>query len=112
MSQRLLVLDDDAELRNLLQGYLGEQGFDVAAVEDGAAMREALGAGDFDLVILDLMLPGEDGLALCRELRARSRIPAVIDGEPMLLRHEAKVRFIRRAFQALAPIPAAAEDSV
>ena len=46
------------------------------------------------------------------EMRARSRIPAVIDGEPMLLRHEAKVRFIRRAFQALAPIPAAAEDSV
>lgn len=46
------------------------------------------------------------------ELRARSRIPAVVDGEPLLLRHQAKVRFIRRAFQALAPIPAAAEDSV
>lgn len=45
-------------------------------------------------------------------LRARSRIPAVIDGEPMLLRHEAKVRFIAKAFRALAPIPAAAEDSV
>ena len=45
-------------------------------------------------------------------LRARSRIPAVIDGEPVLLRHEAKVRFIRKAFRALAPIPAAAEDSV
>lgn len=46
------------------------------------------------------------------ELRARSRIPAVIDGEPLLLRHEAKVRFIAKAFRALAPIPAAAEDSV
>ncbi|HYD26215.1 diacylglycerol/lipid kinase family protein [Brevundimonas sp.] len=45
-------------------------------------------------------------------MRARSRIPAVIDGEPILLRHEARVRFIRKAFQALAPIPAAAEDSV
>lgn len=45
-------------------------------------------------------------------LRARSRIPAVVDGEPLLLRHEARVRFIRRAFRALAPIPAAAEDSV
>lgn len=45
-------------------------------------------------------------------MRARSRIPAVIDGEPVLLRHEARVRFIRKAFQALAPIPAAAEDSV
>lgn len=46
------------------------------------------------------------------DMRARSRIPAVIDGEPVLLRHRARVRFIRRAFQALAPIPAAAEDSV
>lgn len=46
------------------------------------------------------------------ELRARSRIPAVIDGEPLLLRHEARVRFVRRAFRALAPVPAAAEDSV
>ena len=45
-------------------------------------------------------------------MRARSRIPAVIDGEPVLLRHEARVRFIRKAFQALAPVPAAAEDSV
>jgi two-component system OmpR family response regulator len=50
----------------------------VAAAEDGAAMREALGAGSFDLVILDLMLPGEDGLALCRELRAHSRIPILM----------------------------------
>jgi diacylglycerol kinase family enzyme len=45
-------------------------------------------------------------------MRARSRIPAVVDGEPMLLRHEAKVRFIRHAFRALAPVPPAAEDSV
>ena len=45
-------------------------------------------------------------------MRARSRIPAVVDGEPLLLRHEAKVRFIREAFRALAPIPPAAEDSV
>ena len=45
-------------------------------------------------------------------MRARSRIPAVIDGEPVLLRHEARVRFVRKAFRALAPIPAAAEDSV
>ena len=78
MSQHLLVVDDDAELRELLQGYLGSQGYAVAAVEDGAAMRAALAAGTFDLVVLDLMLPGEDGLALCRELRARSRIPILM----------------------------------
>jgi two-component system OmpR family response regulator len=78
MSQRLLIVDDDPELRALLQSYLGEQGFEVVAVEDGAAMRTALGRGTFDLLILDLMLPGDDGLALCRELRAHSRIPILM----------------------------------
>ena len=78
MTQRILVVDDDAELRNLLTSYLGEQGFAVAAVGDGDAMRKALEGALFDLVILDLMLPGEDGLALCRELRSRSRIPILM----------------------------------
>jgi len=78
MTQRILVVDDEAELRNLLTSYLGEQGFAVAAVDDGDAMRRTLEATVFDLVILDLMLPGEDGLALCRELRSRSRIPILM----------------------------------
>jgi two-component system, OmpR family, response regulator len=78
MNQRILVVDDDAELRALLTTYLGEQGFAVNAVDDGHAMRRELDAAQFDLVILDLMLPGEDGLALCRELRARSRIPILM----------------------------------
>jgi two-component system OmpR family response regulator len=78
MKPRLLVVDDDAELRELLRSYLGGQGFDVVTVEDGAAMRRALADSAFDLLILDLMLPGEDGLALCRELRARSKIPILM----------------------------------
>ncbi len=78
MSQRLLVVDDDPELRELLQSYLGEQGFEVVAVEDGAAMRRALDEHGYDLVILDIMLPGDDGLALCRELRTRSRVPILM----------------------------------
>ncbi|MCC7121416.1 MAG: response regulator [Gammaproteobacteria bacterium] len=78
MNQRLLVVDDDDELRSLLQTYLGEQGFTVKTVADGAAMRAEMAAGSFDLVILDVMLPGEDGLALCRELRAKSRIPILM----------------------------------
>jgi len=78
MSQRILLVDDDAELRSLLTGYLGDQGYAVRAVEDGPAMRGALEASAFDLVILDLMLPGEDGLQLCRELRAKSRIPILM----------------------------------
>lgn len=78
MNQRLLVVDDDDELRSLLQTYLGEQGFTVRTVADGAAMRAALAAESFELIILDVMLPGEDGLALCRELRAKSRIPILM----------------------------------
>ena len=74
MTQRILVVDDDAELRALLESYLGSQGYAVAAVADGHAMRRALAGQSFDLIILDLMLPGEDGLALCRELRSQSKI--------------------------------------
>ena len=74
MTQRILVVDDDPQLRTLLENYLGSQGYVVAAVPDGSTMRRALAGESFDLVILDLMLPGEDGLALCRELRNRSSI--------------------------------------
>ena len=70
MNKRILIVDDDPELRELLRGYLGGNGYDVDAAEDGAAMRQRIAAAAPDLVILDLMLPGEDGLALCRELRA------------------------------------------
>ena len=71
----LLVVDDDAELRNLLRDYLGQAGYRVTAVADGRQMRQAMDTAPFDLVILDIMLPGEDGLSLCRRLRAGSRIP-------------------------------------
>lgn len=74
----LLVVDDDAELRNLLQEYLGQAGFRVTAVADGRQMRQAMDAARFDLIILDVMLPGEDGLSLCRRLRADSRIPILM----------------------------------
>ena len=74
MTQKILVVDDDPQLRTLLENYLGSQGYAVAAVADGRTMREALTSQRFDLVILDVMLPGEDGLALCRELRDRMQI--------------------------------------
>jgi len=78
MKPRILVVDDDAELRALLQGYLGAHGYAVVAVEDGQALRRELAAGPFDLIILDLMLPGDDGLSLCRELRATSNLPILM----------------------------------
>jgi DNA-binding response OmpR family regulator len=75
--QRLLVVDDEAKLRELLKSYLSEQGFHVDAVEDGESMNRYLVNHDVDLVILDLMLPGEDGLSIGRRLRARSKLPII-----------------------------------
>jgi two-component system phosphate regulon response regulator OmpR len=75
---RILVVDDDAGLRDLLAQYLSGQGFDVECVGDGKAMDVALTANTPDLVILDLMLPGEDGLALARRLRANTSLPIVM----------------------------------
>ena len=60
-SARILLVDDDVRLRELLVRYLESQGFDVRGVGDGAQMRQALDRGHFDLIVLDLMLPGENG---------------------------------------------------
>ena len=76
--ERLLVVDDDAELRELLVNYFAAAGFQVVAVADGREMRRVMKDAPFDLVILDVMLPGEDGLALCRRLRFESRIPILM----------------------------------
>jgi len=78
MAERLLIVDDEEEIRELLENYLGSYGFEVEAVADGQAMREALKAAPYDLVLLDLGLPGEDGLTLARELRNDSRLGIVI----------------------------------
>lgn len=75
---QLLVVDDQADLRDLLTRYLTQEGFRVAAVADGAAMEEYLRDHAVDLIILDLMLPGEDGLTLARRLRSRGDQPIII----------------------------------
>jgi len=74
----ILIVDDDKALRDLLRRYLGEQGFSTAAVADGEAMKNWLADHDPDLVVMDLMLPGEDGLSLTRHLRASTRLPVLI----------------------------------
>ena len=73
-----LVVDDDGEIRNLLAEYLARQGFRVSLARDGREMRQVLENGRPDIVVLDVMLPGEDGLALCRDLRAKSSIPVIM----------------------------------
>ena len=75
---QLLVVDDDPGIRDLLSRYLGRQGFSVAAVGDGVEMDRWLRDNTPDLVILDLMLPGEDGLSLARRLRADGDLPVVM----------------------------------
>lgn len=74
----LLIVDDDREIRGLLAQYLEKHDFRTTAVADGKEMRRVLDRSHVDLLVLDLMLPGEDGLSLCRELRARSQLPIIM----------------------------------
>ena len=73
----LLVVDDDEGLRDLLVRYLADNGYDVAGVADGEAMKRHLACQPVDLLLLDVMLPGEDGLSLARTLSAQGG-PAII----------------------------------
>ena len=66
---KILVVDDDARLRSLLERYLSEQGFQVRSVANGQQMDRLLTRENFHLMVLDLMLPGEDGLSICQRLR-------------------------------------------
>jgi two-component system phosphate regulon response regulator OmpR len=74
----LLVVDDDARLRDLLRRYLVDQGFRVTTAGDAAEARAKIKSLDFDLLILDVMMPGEDGFTLTRSLRETSRIPILL----------------------------------
>ncbi|UTL90844.1 response regulator [Pseudomonas fluorescens] len=78
MSTTLLVVDDDDEIRELLCDYLTDAGYTVLAAADGEGMREQLTASKVDLVVLDLMLPGEDGLSLCRQLQAMPGLAVIM----------------------------------
>ena len=75
---RLLVVDDDSRLRDLLIRYLGEQGFDVKGAADAVQMERARTREHFDLIVLDLMLPGEDGLSICRRLRGTGDMTPIV----------------------------------
>ena len=78
LKTRILVVDDDQRLRDLLVRYLGGEGYEVKAVPDAAGMDRQLARERYDLAVLDLMLPGEDGLAICRRLRAQNAAPAIV----------------------------------
>jgi two-component system OmpR family response regulator len=74
----ILVVDDDREIRTMLSEYLEKNGFLATAVADGQQTRQALQKTRFDLIVLDLMLPHESGLEICRELRSTSDIPIIM----------------------------------
>ncbi len=74
----VLIVDDDAEIRTLLHDYLERNGYRCVAVADGRSMLAMLDQAPIDLIVLDLMLPGLDGLTLCRDLRARSDVPVIM----------------------------------
>jgi two-component system OmpR family response regulator len=73
----VMIVEDDREIRSLLADLLAREGFSIICAEDGAAMDRVLSRGHADLIVLDLMLPGEDGLSICRRLRARGG-PAIL----------------------------------
>lgn len=74
----LLIVDDHHEIRELLQRFFVQHNYRVTVAKDGKEMKQCLKNGKMDLIVLDLMLPGEDGLTLCRDLRASSNIPIVM----------------------------------
>lgn len=74
----ILVVDDHREIRELLARYFEKNGMRVSAADGGAAMRQVLRTAAIDLVILDIMMPGEDGLTLCRQIRQTNDVPIVL----------------------------------
>jgi two-component system phosphate regulon response regulator OmpR len=78
LSRHLLVVDDDDRIRNLLKEYLNRAGFRVTAAPDAAAARKLVASLDFDLLVLDVMMPGEDGFSLARWVRGRQSTPVLM----------------------------------
>jgi two-component system OmpR family response regulator len=74
----ILIVDDDREIRSLVAQFLKKHGYRVTPAADGREMMHLMEKGRFDLIVLDLMLPGEDGLSLCRRVRAESSMPIIM----------------------------------
>lgn len=78
LQPHLLVVDDDERIRGLLQKFLMRNGYLVTVARDGAQARRLLGGLEFDMIVLDVMMPGEDGITLTRDLRARLAVPILL----------------------------------
>ena len=83
---RILIVDDDIDIRSLLAEYLNDHGYETVTAQNGEAMAQALRDSPADLIVLDINMPGEDGLTLCRNLRTQSSTPVIMltaRGEPV-----------------------------
>src|SRR6201987_5526133 len=78
MAEHLLIVDDDKEICALLSQFMAEHGYRVSVAHEGRTMMQMLESARIDLVVLDIMLPGESGLSLCRRVRASATIPIVM----------------------------------
>lgn len=78
MAKRIYVADDELHIRTLIQTFLVNEGYEVETFEDGKSLFEAFHASCPDLIILDIMMPGMDGFALCTAIRRESRVPIII----------------------------------
>lgn len=76
-SPHIAVVDDHSQIRELLVRYLGSHGYRVSEAESGVALRRLMERSSLDLIVLDVMMPGEDGISLCRELRTSSQLPII-----------------------------------
>ncbi len=76
--KRILVVDDDEDIRDLLKEYLEKNGFAVSTAADGQEMRQYWPGQRLDLIVLDIMMPGDDGFTLCKEVRAKSNVPIIM----------------------------------
>ncbi|WP_027707138.1 response regulator [Zooshikella ganghwensis] len=77
-NKKILVVDDDTEIRTLLREYLERSGFSVLEAADGVSLFEQFPAEDIDIVLLDVMLPGDDGFTLCQKIRKESLVPIIM----------------------------------
>lgn len=78
MAQCILVIDDEAHIRELVRLYLSREGFVISEADDGEMGARLAATGDFDLIVLDVLLPKKDGWQVCREIRAQSRVPILM----------------------------------
>lgn len=73
----IAVVDDHLDIRDLVGKYLARQGYRVSVAESGAALKRIMEHSTIDLIVLDVMMPGEDGLSVCREIRGKSQVPII-----------------------------------